>query len=168
MGVSSDPCDVGCICRHMRYQLGWNIQGSSLTCQAPWQGWPEGFSWNMQRSKSQLLCFSSLLLHGNSGLPKVQKGKLPHLFKAWAHSTCKAPHPSSVIYDHVICAPYWPMSECKLFFTSEPSDEMELFLVLYIQTTEQISHPIWQQKNICSKDFSPRKLYLSPTAGGIN
>lgn len=139
MGVSSASCDVGCICRHMRYQLCWNIQGSSLTCQAPWQGWPEGFTWNMQRSKSQLLCFSSLLLDGNSGLPKVQKGKLLHLFKAWAQH-CHFCH--ILLVKHLILhLSFMTMSSvphidlCQnvnFFFTSEPSNDMELFFMFYI------------------------------------
>lgn len=61
------------------------------------------------------------------------------------HSTGKAPHPSSIIYDHVICAPGWPMSEHQFFKISEPSDEMKLFLMLQIQTAKQISQSTRQQ-----------------------
>lgn len=112
------------------------------------------FSWNMQRSKSQLLCFSSLSSHGDSGLPKVQKKKLPHLFKAWAQH-CHFYH-ILLVKNLIPWLPSMTMSSvphiglCQNvnFLTSGPSYEMEFFLMLLIQTAKQISHPTRQQQNI--------------------
>lgn len=108
------------------------------------------FSCNVQRSKSQLLCFSSLSSQGDSGLPREQKRKLPHLFKVWAqhclfyHSLLvknlmpQLPPMTTSSVPHIgLCQNVNPL-------TSGPSYEMEFFLMLRMQTAKQISHPTRQ------------------------
>ena len=167
IGATSAPCDVGYI-----YSI-WGISwaGTFKMVHSPiWRlgrvDQKAGLSWNMQRSKSQLLCFSSILLHGNSGPPKEQKGKLPHLFKAWAQH-CHFCYILSV--KHLLLHLSHMTGSCGLcqnvhFLTSGPSDEMGLLLMLYNQTAEQISHPTRQPQNILLQGLPSRKT--TPRSNG--
>ena len=59
MGDSSAPCDNGCICRHLGYQLGGTFK---MAQSSVWHlgrvDQKAGLSWNPQKSKSQLLRLS--------------------------------------------------------------------------------------------------------------
>lgn len=109
--------------------------------------------------------------------PKVQKGKLTHLFRAWAQHCHFCPilpvqhlllHWSHMTRSCVPRLAYVRMfTECP-FLLPDLQTRWNYFSCFTFKLLSRFLTLQGSRKTSCSKDFSPRKGYLSPTADDAN